>query len=66
MPSVFPSSWVSMPRGHWPARMAASIDGIRHMIANMSAIVCSATACAFTPGVLVTEMPRCCAAAKST
>src|SRR5215475_14455449 len=40
--------------------------GIRRVIASMSAIVCSASACAFTPGVFVTVTPRARQAVRST
>src|SRR5215831_2609352 len=54
-PSVRPSSWVRSPRGHWPARRSRSMAGMRRVTASMRAMVCSASACALTPGVLVYE-----------
>ena len=65
-PSVRPSSWTRRPRGHWPARTSRSIAGIRRPAASIRASVCSATAWAFTPGVLVTATPRAWQAARST
>src|SRR5262249_8527920 len=40
--------------------------GMRRVTASMSAMVCSARACAFTPGVLVTVTPRALHAGRST
>src|SRR5215475_11731501 len=65
-PRVRPSSWVRSPRGHWPARTSRSMAGMRRVTSSMRAMVCSARACALTPGVLVTVTPRALHAGRST
>ena len=64
-PSVLPRSWVSISRGHLPARISASSSVILRATASMSVSACSATAKALMPGVLHTVTPRMPAAFRS-
>jgi hypothetical protein len=65
-PSVLPRHCTSCSRGHLPSRISRSMRGMRRAVASMSAIACSATANALTPGVLQMVTPRRPAAARST
>ena len=65
-PSRFPRSCGTRFRGQPPCRIARSACASCFATARISAIVCSATASAFAPGVFVTVMPRAAAAFRST
>jgi signal transduction histidine kinase/DNA-binding NarL/FixJ family response regulator len=65
-PRVLPRHWVSISRGQRPARISRSRRVIFRATASMRASACSATAKAFTAGVLQTVTPRMPAALRST
>jgi hypothetical protein len=65
-PSRRPSIEVGPQPLQPPPRISRSPSASRRETARISAIVMSAVSSVSTPGVLVTTMPRCCAAAKST
>jgi hypothetical protein len=68
MPSVLP--WTSAPRNrsrsHFPLLRWACAWGSFRAVASRSAIVCSAAAIVFPPGVFMQTMPRRVAASTST
>ncbi len=67
MPSVLPRSSVPCSDffSHLPARVVESARQRCRASASISAMVCSATATAFAPGVFITAMPALVAASRS-